>query len=344
LEQIRVQVGKTGTITPVAELQPIELAGTTVSRASLHNAEEIQRKDVRVGDVVIVEKAGKIIPHVVRVEKHLRRGSLTSYRFPTRCPECDTKLVKDEGGVYIRCPNVNCPAQVKERVRYFASRDAMDIEGLGDKLVDQLVRNGIVTQYADLYCLTESELVQLERMGTKSAQNLIVAIEASKQRGLARLLNALSIRHVGARVASVLAEQFGSISRLQQASVDELSEIKEIGPVIAHSVHEFLHGDFGNRALAGLAKVGVATEAVVAKSVPQSLAGKTLVVTGRLTHYTRDEVEAMIEAHGGRAASSVSSRTDFLLAGEDAGSKLAKARQLGIPVISEAEFLRLIQS
>ena len=211
---IRVQVGKTGTITPVADLEPVELAGTIVSRASLHNAEEIQRKDVRVGDVVVVEKAGKIIPHVVRVEVAERKGDLAAFHFPRNCPECGTPAVKDEGGVYIRCPNPNCPAQIKERIRYFAGRNAMDIEGLGDKLVDQLVNEKLVNSYGDLYRLTADKLRELERMGRKSAENLLEGIEASKDRGLARLLNALSIRHVGNRVASVLAERFRAIDAL----------------------------------------------------------------------------------------------------------------------------------
>ena len=192
-------MGKTGTITPVADLEPVELAGTTVSRASLHNADEIARKDLRVGDVVVVEKAGKIIPHVVRVEKHERKASLPEFAFPKQCPECGTKLLRDEGGVYIRCPNVECPAQVKERIRYFAGRNAMDIEGLGEKLIDQLVQQGLVHSYSDLFRLTLEQLTGLERMGRKSSENLLEQIEASKRRGLARVLNAISIRHVGPR-------------------------------------------------------------------------------------------------------------------------------------------------
>ena len=211
---IRVQVGKTGAITPVADLESVELAGTIVSRASLHNAEEIERKDVRVGDVVVVEKAGKIIPHVVRVEVAERKGELSKFHFPKKCPECGTPAVKDEGGVYIRCPNPACPAQVKERIRYYASRNAMDIEGLGDKLVDQLVNQKLVESYGDLFRLTADKLLELERMGRKSAEKLLEGIEASKGRGLARLLNALSIRHVGNRVASVLAERFHTIDAL----------------------------------------------------------------------------------------------------------------------------------
>jgi DNA ligase (NAD+) len=338
-----VQVGKTGTITPVADLEPVELAGTTVSRASLHNADEIERKDVREGDFVIVEKAGKIIPHIVRVEKHERKGPLRKFVFPEKCPECGTKLVKDEGGVYIRCPNVECPAQVKERIRYYASRNAMDIEGLGDKLVDQLVAQGLVRRYGDLYRLKLDQLVSLERMGRKSSENLLAAIEASKDRGLARLLNALAIRHVGARVATVLAEHFPSMDALLAASVDQLSQTHEIGPIIAQSVYDYLHSPFGRETIQDLKKLGIEMEsAASAPGGSQVLEGKTLVVTGTLKGYTRDEIHEAIARHGGRAASSVSSKTDYLVAGEEAGSKLAKARQLGVPILSEEEFDDLI--
>ena len=242
---IRVQVGKTGAITPVADLEPVSLAGTIVSRASLHNADEIARKDVRVGDVVVVEKAGKIIPHVVRVEVAERKGDLPRFHFPKKCPECGTAVVKDEGGVYIRCPNPQCPAQLKERIRYFAGRNAMDIEGLGDKLVEQLVNHKLVHGYGDLYRLTADKLMELERMGRKSAENLLEGIAASKGRGLARLLNALSIRHVGNRVATVLAERFRTMDELLAAEEEELSRTMEIGPIIAKSVYDFLHSDFG---------------------------------------------------------------------------------------------------
>jgi len=252
VNDIRVQIGKTGAITPVADLEPVELAGTTVSRASLHNADEIERKDVRIGDVVVVEKAGKIIPHIVRVETHRRDGALRKFKFPTACPECHTPLVKDEGGVYIRCPNPVCPAQLKERLRYFASRNAMDIEGLGDKLVDQLVNEGLVRSYGDLYRLSLDRLLELERMGKKSGENLLVGVEASKSRGLARLLNALAIRHVGARVATVLAEHFGSIDELLAADVDELSEVEDVGPIIAKSVYDQLHGKLGRETIEDL--------------------------------------------------------------------------------------------
>jgi DNA ligase (NAD+) len=344
LNEIRVQVGKTGAITPVADLEPVELAGTTVSRASLHNADEIERKDVRPGDVVVVEKAGKIIPHIVRVEKHLRKGSLRKFVFPTECPECGRKLVKDEGGVYIRCPNVQCPAQLKERIRYYASRNAMDIEGLGDKLVDQLVNDKLVRNYGDLYRLEERQdrLLNLERMGRKSVDNLLDGVEASKNRGLARLLNALAIRHVGARVAAVLAERFGSMDALMAASVEQLSETMEIGPIIAQSVYDYLHGKFGTETIEDLKSVGVKMKSAARAGGSRALEGKTLVVTGTLQKYARDEIEELITRHGGHAASSVSKNTDYLVAGEKAGSKLAKAEQLGVPVITEEQFEELL--
>jgi DNA ligase (NAD+) len=342
---IRVQVGKTGAITPVADLEPVELAGTTVSRASLHNAEEIERKDVRVGDVVVVEKAGKIIPHVVRVEVTERKGELAKFHFPKKCPECGTPAVKDEGGVYIRCPNPECPAQIKERIRYYAGRNAMDIEGLGDKLVDQLVNQKLVERYGDLYRLTADKLLELERMGRKSAENLLEGIEASKGRGLARVLNALSIRHVGNRVASVLAERFRTIDALLAADIDELSQTNEIGPVIAKSVYDFLHSEFGGKAIEDLRSLGVQTGSASAPPAAgaRKLEGKTLVVTGTLVKYGRDEINELITQHGGHAASSVSKKTDYLVAGEKAGSKLEKAQQLGVKILSEAEFERLIQ-
>jgi DNA ligase (NAD+) len=343
VQSIGVNVGKTGAITPVAELVPVQLAGTTVSRASLHNAEEISRKDIRVGDVVVVEKAGKIIPHVVRVEKHERREDLAPFRFPTACPQCATSLVKDEGGVYIRCPNFHCPAQVKERIRYFAARNCMDIEGLGDKLVEQLVDKDLVRSYGDLYRLTKAQLIGLERMGDKSAQNLLDGIANSKNRGLARLLNALSIRHVGARVASVLAQHFAALEDLRQASIEQLTEVPEVGEIIARSVFEYLRSPPGLQAAAELQAVGVCMQSATAAGAGQRpLAGKTLVVTGSLARFSRDEIQALIARLGGRAASSVSKNTDYVVAGEKAGSKLDKARQLGVPILTEDEFEQLI--
>ena len=344
LRRIYVQVGKTGTITPVADLEPVELAGTIVSRASLHNADELERKDIREGDVVIVEKAGKVIPHVVRVEKHERKTELPKFQFPQQCPECGTGVVKDEGGVYIRCPNVDCPAQLRERLRYFASRNAMDIEGLGDKLVDQLVGQKLVAGFADLYRLTPEQLEQLERMGKKSATSLVEQIEKSKQRGMQRLLNALAIRHVGTRVAQILTEHYASIDELTAASIEQLGSIHEIGPTIAQSVHDYFHGDYGRRTIESLREVGVDLKAPERdrSSKPKKFAGLTFVVTGTLEKYTRDQIHALIEEQGGRAASSVSKNTSYVVAGAEAGSKLEKAQKLGVKVLSESDFESLL--
>jgi len=323
----------------------VQLAGTTVSRASLHNADEIQRKDVRVGDIVVVEKAGKIIPHIVRVEKHHRRGNPPSYNFPLRCPECDTSLVKDEGGVYIRCSNRKCPAQVRERIRYFASRSAMDIEGLGDKLVYQLVEHQVITDCADLYRLSLNDLMSLDRMGKKSSQNLLDGITASKTCGLARVLNALSIRHVGITVARSLAEHFTTMDKLREADIEEIAAIDEIGPTIADSVFQFLRDPPGELTIAGLAAAGVVMEhqSTTVEGTPTVFGGKTIVVTGKLQRFTRDQIQDLIRQHGGKAASSVSKQTDFLVAGKNAGSKLDKARQLGVDVLSEEQFSEVIR-
>ncbi len=346
LESIEVQIGKTGAITPVAHLTPIALAGTTVSRASLHNAEEIQRKDIRVGDWVVVEKAGKIIPRVVRVEKQKRTEELPEFAFPTHCPECQTLLVKDADGVYIRCPNFNCPAQVKERIRFFASRPAMDIEGLGDKLVDQLVSLGWVQSYGDLYRLTGEQLESLDRMGKKSSDKLLAAIEASKSRGLERLLCALSIRHVGTTVSKLLAKNFGSLDRLAQATIEEIANINEIGDVIADRVYEYFQSPIGKTTVADLQSLGLdfqATQPAVG-ALSQRLAGKSFVVTGTLSQYSRDQIHNLIEQHGGKKSGSVSTKTSYLVAGDDAGSKLEKAQKLGVPVLTEADFERMIGS
>lgn len=345
VNNIEVNIGKTGAVTPVAILEPVQLAGTTVSRASLHNADEIERKDVRVGDIVVVEKAGKIIPHIVRVEKQERKTALPKFVFPTVCPECKAKLVKDEGGVYVRCPSDVCPAKVRERIRYFASRNAMDIDGMGDKIVAQLVNSGLVRDYADLYALTQEQLQGLERLGSTSANGLLRGIEASKSRGLGRLLNALSIRHVGQRVAMILADEFGSMEKLQGASIEALNEVEEVGQIIAESVFEYLHGDFGRHIVERLQAAGVKMESDRPPGLERGdgvFAGKTLVVTGTLQNYKRDEIKALIEQHGGRASSSISQKTDFLVAGDKAGSKLDKAEKLGVKVLTEAEFTAML--
>jgi DNA ligase (NAD+) len=361
LESITVQVGKTGTITPVANLLPVDIADTTVSRASLHNADEIERLDVREGDIVVVEKAGKIIPKVVRVEKHERKGELPIWKFPTHCPECETQLVRDEGGVYIRCPSPACPAQLRQRLIYFGSRPGMDIDGLGDEFVDLLIGRDVVSSYADLYRLTVDQIALLNwlkqrsgkdgqmidvQVGKRNAQKLIAGIEASRTRGLARVLSSISIRHVGPRVAQLITREYPTIEKLIAATVEDLAAIHEIGDAIAESVFEFCHSEYGQKIFDELAEVGVELHDPEPdeSDSDRPLAGKTIVVTGTLQHFKRDEIKGLIEKLGGRAASSVSKKTDFVVAGEKAGSKLAKAQELGVAVMSEAEFRELVES
>jgi DNA ligase (NAD+) len=342
--QIAVNVGKTGTLTPVADLQPVPIAGTTVSHVSLHNAEEIARKDVRIGDWVVVEKAGKIIPHVVRVLKEKRTGRERRFEFPKRCPSCSGRVVQDEGGVYLRCVNTGCPAQLKERLRFFAHRDAMDIEGLGWKLIDQLVDDGLVHGISDLYRLTLDEVAGLERMGRKSAQNLLDGLEASKARDLSRLLAGLAIRHVGTRTAEILAEHFASMDRLQAASVADFEAVHEIGSVMAASIHQYFADPANRRLIAELRELGLNMKSVARPAAAGTgcLAGKTFVVTGTMQRYGRTQIEGLIKQHGGRVSSSVSKKTDFVVAGADPGSKLDKARELGVAVIGESELEGMI--
>lgn len=349
LQRIVVQVGKTGAITPVAELEPVQLAGTTVSRASLHNAEEIERKDVREGDWVVVEKAGKIIPHIVRVEVHRRLPDTQAYRFPTECPECGASLVKDSGGVYIRCPGRNCPAKLRQKLRFFAGRSAMDIDGMGEKIVDQLVDAELVNGFADVYRLKPNQLRMLEGFGDRKVEKLLAGIEASKQRGLARVLTAISIRHVGSRVATVLAKRFPKIALLNQATVEQLAEVDEVGKTIANSVYDFLHDEQGQATLRDLAEVGVLldepdSDSQSGQQAASPLSGKTIVVTGTLVKYKRDEIESLIQRLGARASGSVSKSTDYVVAGDKAGSKLEKARQFGVRVLTEDEFQALVES
>jgi DNA ligase (NAD+) len=349
IEDIKIQVGKTGTLTPVAYLKPVKIAGSTVSRASLHNRDEIQRLGVKVGDWVVVEKAGKIIPHVVRVEEHRREGSERSFRFPKKCPECQTEVVRDEGGVYIRCPNPNCPAQLRESLRFYASRSAIDIEGLGIKRIEQLIEAGLVSSIPDIYRLKDrrTEILSLERSGEKSVENLLVAIENSKSQPLWRLLTGLNVRHVGTNNAQILADRFGTMDEITKQSEQALAEVEEIGPVIAQSVHAFFDSKVGRSIVKELRTFQLNLGKPVPKTEDDSatkvLAGKTVVVTGTLEHFTRDGVKETIHQLGGKAAGSVSKKTDFVVIGEKPGSKLTKAQELGITVLTEEEFLKMIK-
>jgi DNA ligase (NAD+) len=347
VKEIEVTVGKSGTLTPLAHLEPVEIAGTTVSRSTLHNKEQIEKLDVREGDWVVVEKAGKIIPHVLRVEEHRRDGSEKPYKFPMQCPACQTNSVQDEGGVYIRCPNPNCPAQLKQTLTFFASRGAMDIEGLGEKLSEQLLDEGFVTTLPDIYRLKDKqdELLELERMAQKKLDNLLEGIEQSKKQPLWRLLTGLNIRHVGARNAQILSEKFGEMDVIQKQSAEEIADVDEIGPIIADSVYQFLHSDYGSRLIEDLRTLGLDFGEPITEEPSTKegfLDGKTLVVTGTLKRFTRDDIHEMIRNHGGKPTGSVSKKTAYLVVGEDAGSKLSKAESLGVETISEDEFLEMI--
>ncbi|MEX0718616.1 MAG: NAD-dependent DNA ligase LigA [Planctomycetaceae bacterium] len=347
VEQILISVGKTGVLTPYVVLTPVPIAGSTISRASLHNRDEIARLGVREGDWVVVEKAGKVIPHVVRVEEGRRTGDEKPFDFPMECPECGTPAVQDEGGVYIRCPNPNCPAQLRETLEFFASRAAMDIDGLGIKLVEQLLASGLVTSIPGVYRLKDrrDELLELERMGEKSVDKLLAGIEKSKSRPLWRLLTGLNIRHVGTRTAQVLADEFGNIDELMKQSEEQLAEVEEIGPIIARAIHAFFRTPAAEKTIAELRELGVNLGGPRKEKQPLvegTLAGKTVVVTGTLSGFGREEAQELIRKHGGKPAGSVSKKTDFVVAGESAGSKLDKARELGVEVIDEATFLERI--
>jgi DNA ligase (NAD+) len=342
LESITLQVGRLGKITPVAELKPVLLAGTTVKRASLHNEDEILRKDIRVGDTVVVEKAGEIIPQVISVVNPGRDDRPKPFSMPENCPACSEKLVKFEGEVAWRCVNPQCPPQVLERIKHFASRDAMDIDGLGEAVVQQLLDAGLISTYADLYYLQKDEIIPLERMAEKSAGNLIRAIEASKSQPLDRVIYALGIRFVGKTVARDLASNFRSMDKLMNATEEEMTSVESIGPKIAESVSEFFSHEKNRSLVKSLRKAGLQFEMEQKVAASSLLEGKKFVLTGTLPSLTRKDASDLIEKHGGSTASSVSKNTDFVLAGEAAGSKLDKARKLGIDVLSEEDFLSMI--
>ncbi|MFA5146349.1 MAG: NAD-dependent DNA ligase LigA [Candidatus Omnitrophota bacterium] len=343
LRDIVVQVGRTGAITPVAILDPVHLSGSTVSRATLHNFDEIERLGLRIGDRVYVEKSGEIIPKVLGVAKDKRTGKERPFRVPEKCPACGSKLVSAPDEVAIRCENAGCPAQVKERLRHFASRDAMDIEGMGDSMVDRMVEKGLAADYGDIYYLKFEEVRSLERMAEKSARNLMDAIEKSKANGLNRLIYALGIRHVGERSAWVLAENFGTIERLKEATVEELTAVGEIGPVMAGSINAFFASKENLRILKKLKDAGLAMARDAAGALPGGgkLSKKTFVITGTLVSFTRGEAEETIRRCGGNVSSSVGRNTDFLVVGGEPGSKLEKARSLGVRTLSEEEFKKM---
>jgi DNA ligase (NAD+) len=339
---IGVQVGRTGALTPVANLEPVPVAGVIVARATLHNEDEIRRKDVRIGDTVMVQRAGEVIPEIVEVVTSERTGEEQEFVMPTRCPACDTDVVRPEGEAVTRCPNPACPAKNQQQFEHFVSRNAMDIEGLGTRHLEQLVQSGLIHDVADLYTLTKEQLLPMERMGDKLATKILANIEASKRRPLANFIFALGIRHIGEHSGEVLAAHFGTLERLQAASVEELAGVFEIGKTTAQSIHGWFAEPHNQAILAKLKEAGVEPEGHAGAPQSDALKSKTFVFTGTLQRLKRDEAEAQVKQLGGRASGSVSKQTSYLVAGENAGSKLTKAQELNVPVLTEDEFIQMI--
>ncbi|HPG39246.1 MAG TPA: NAD-dependent DNA ligase LigA [bacterium] len=340
---IKAQVGRTGVLTPVAEMMPVNIGGVIVSRATLHNQDEIDRKDIRIGDWVIIQRAGDVIPEVVQVIHSKRTGAERKYQLPETCPVCGSLTVRPEGEAARRCVNMSCPAQIKERIIHFASKDAMDIEGMGEKLIHQLVDKNLLRNVADIYFLNREQLAGLERMAAKSAENIIKAIDNSRSRSLDRVLFGLGIRYVGEHVARILVKAFETIEKIAQTSPEDLQTVYEIGPQVAGSVAEFFANSENVQIINRLKEGGVNFSAGTAVKSADVLKGKTLVFTGALQRYSRSECERLVESLGGRAASSVSKNTDFVVVGEGPGSKADKARELGVKIITEDEFIALVQ-
>ncbi|UOW68139.1 NAD-dependent DNA ligase LigA [Paraclostridium bifermentans] len=344
LIDIIVEVGRTGTITPTAILEPVRLAGTTVSRATLHNEDYINEKDIKIGDTVLVQKAGDIIPQVVQVVKDDRDGNEIEFKFPDKCPVCSEPTVRLEGEAAVKCINISCPAQIRRGIIHFASRDAMNIEGLGESIVGLLLDNNIIKDIADLYYIKKEDVINLERMGEKSAENLIKAIEKSKQNELYRLINGLGIKYIGVKGAKVLAKNFDSLDEIINADAVQLTNLEEFGDIMANSVVEFFKEEKNMTVINKLKEAGVNTESIKNKdeSIVNIFEGMKIVLTGTLPTLKRNDAKEMIEARGGKATSSVSKSTTFVLAGEEAGSKLTKANELGVKVIDEAKFLDIL--
>jgi DNA ligase (NAD+) len=344
LLDIEVSVGRTGSLTPVAILEPKEVDGSVVSRATLHNEDEIKRKDLRIGDFVIIHKAGAVIPEVIAPVTEKRTGNESLFEMPKTCPVCSEPVFRPEDEAVTRCMNMECPAQVKERIRHFASRRALDIEGFGEKIVDQMVDKGLIRNPSDLYGLTTDDLMPLERMGKKLAEKLAANINAARNKDLHQVLFALGIRHVGEHIAKVIAKHYGAIDSIMAANEDELQQIKEIGPEVAASIVEFFSLEKNRHIVEKLKTEGVIKEASPdeIQESKGSLAGKSFVLTGTLPGYGRSEMAKLIESHGGRVASSVSSATGYVLAGADPGSKIEKARKLGVEIIDQEKILEMM--
>jgi len=345
IKDIKVQVGRTGTLTPVAELEPKKCGGVTISRATLHNFDEIERLGVKIGDRVIVERAGDVIPKIIKVVASVRKGGEKKFSIPKQCPECGRKVTKEkEEDVAYYCINPSCPTQLERGLLHFASRTAMDIEGMGESVVQQLVRKKMVKDFVDIYSLKKEKLLSLELFKDKKADNLIAAIEKSKLKPLSRLLFALGIRHVGEKAAFVLAQKYGSLDKLMQAKVDELQSIRDIGSIMAQSIVNFFHQEQSKKIIEKLKNAGVNAQEKIIKPKLGELSGKIFVFTGELNSFTRGEAERKVQELGGEASSSVSKNTDFVVAGENPASKYQKAKKLGVKIIDEKEFLKMTKS
>lgn len=344
LEEILIQVGRTGVLSPVAKLRPVVVHGVKVSRASLHNQEEIERKDVRIGDHVIVQRAGDVIPEIVRSIPEKRTGKEKKFKFPKHCPSCGEETVKPEGEVAIRCVNLQCPAQIKESLEHFVSKYGMDIVGLGPRILEAFIAAKLVTRFSDIYKIRREDILKLEGFKDKSADKLLAAIAASKNRDLGALIYALGIRHVGEQLAKSLAKRFCSLDGLMKASLEELTETEDVGPIVAASVYDYFRRETNIQEVKELAKLGIQPRLESAKPQSANLAGMTFVITGTLPKFERKDMEKLIEAHGGKTSSSVSKKTSYIIVGENAGSKLDKARDLGVPILTEAEALALIEN
>jgi len=342
IEDIIVGVGRTGALTPVALLKPVMVSGVEVSRATLHNEDEIKRKDIMIGDTVIVSRAGDVIPEVVKVIKEKRTGSERPFEMPQKCPVCDEEIVRPPGEAISRCVNINCPAQIKGRIEHFASKRAMDIDGLGEKLIEQLVDKNIIRDVSDLFYLKKEELLKLERMADKSAQNVIDAINASKKRSFSRFIYALGIRHVGEHISGLLAERFKNISDLANAKEEELVNIPEIGPEVSNSIISFFRDEKNMETIKRILSTDVRIEHN--EQAIKQLDGKTFIFTGSLKSMSREEARKKVEALGAKTSSSLSKKIDYLVAGEEAGSKLDKAKQMGIKILDEETFLKFLQN
>ena len=340
VNDIIVQVGRTGTLTPVAVLQPVQVGGVTVSRSTLHNMDEIERLGLHIGDTVLIERAGEVIPHVLKVVKEGK--DRRPFQMPKKCPVCGSAIHRVEGEVAYRCVNSACPAKLKESVQHYAGRHAMNIDGLGEKIVDQLVEKGMVKDVADLYSLKIEEVAELERMGEKSAQNLMDEIEESKKQTLDRLIYALGIQFVGERTGQLLAEHFSSVEDLAAATAEELENVPEVGPKVAASVTDFFAEAANRGVIKKLSKAGVRPKAEKREVKSQKLAGKSFVFTGGLANRSREEAGELVQQHGGKVSGSVSKKTDYVVVGTDPGSKYEKAKELGVPILAEKEFEQLI--